>query len=322
MILPVCQPSVISFLHHANSLSVSETDPRSRHHLINSFLQLYVGMGGEGNIDFYSCDGMYPRYPFIDGAWVATPTLRALGADLVTQTCAILDRGAYLDALLDEFHISAHRAYQQAHFPHQNLIYGYDKDAEHFLAMGYGRQFRYGALSIPFDEFRLALADHLGMSIISRNDLPEYNNSEAFSPVKICTYLDDFVHARNSFLSFRPPAGLFGVATYVHAVSLVEQRNGAMLDIRPWSIFCEHKEKLLALHDYLTEEKGVPLPAQVTQQLRQLRDEFLELRNYLIEAVIANTTVKIGALQRNLAMITSNETTLIRALISATNTCQ
>jgi hypothetical protein len=265
---------------------------------------------------------MYPRYPFIDRAWVATPTLRVLGADLVTQTCAILDRGAYLDALLDEFHIRAHHAYQQAHFPHQNLIYGYDEDAEHFLAMGYGRQFRYEQLHIPFHEFRLALADHLGMAIISRNDLPEYNNSEIFSPAKICAYLDDFVLARNSFLSFRPPAGIFGVATYAHAVSLVEKRNGATLDIRPWSIFCEHKEKLLALHDYLMVERGAAFSAQTTQQLRQLRDDFMDLRNYLIEAIIADTTVKITALERNLAMITSSETTLIRALISATNAFQ
>lgn len=317
MILPVCKPSIVSYLHHANSLCIVETDPRARDLLVNNFLQLYCGAGHEGNIDFYSGDGMYPRYPLIHRAWLSARTLAAMGDDVVRQACGMLDSGCYLDALLDEYHLSAHLAYRRCHFPHQNLIYGYSQQRREFLAMGFDRQACYSQLAIPFDEFRAALASDLGLSVVSRTDLLEYNNSSTFAPLLIQTALRDFLASSNSFLSFRPPQGIFGVATYAVAASLVERNNGAAIDIRPWCVFYEHKEKLLALHDYLVRQRQCAIPAGVGAELTQLRDDFLALRNYLLDAAVSGAHVKPASLRSNLASITASESYAINALIDA-----
>ncbi len=319
VVLPVCRPSIASFLHHANSLCIVETLPRARHYLVNYFLQLYVGAGHEGNIDFYSCDGMYPRYPFIHRGWLPTLTLKAMSNSLADLACGMLDSGCYLDALLDEYYLSAHWAYRRQHYLHQNLIYGYSREQGKFLAMGFDRVGRYEKFTISFDEFAEGIAGDAGLSVVGRTELVEYNNSEPFSPLLITTYLRDFLDSRNSFKSFRPPSGIFGLATYDKAIDDLEtgMRMGAAIDIRPWSVFHEHKEKLLALHDYLVEEKKLVLPEQAREDLAALRDDFLWLRNHLMESAVERKQVNIPVLKRNLAEIKGMEAEAISSLIAA-----
>lgn len=321
-VLPVCKPSITSFLHHANSLCIVETLPRTRHYLVNYFLQLYAGAGHEGNIDFYCADGMYPRYPFTHRGWLSTATLNAMSNNVVDLVCGILDSGCYLDALLDEYYLSAHWAYRRQHYLHQNLIYGYSQEEKMYFAMGFDRVGRYEKFNIAFDEFNAGIAGDAGLSVVGLTDLVEYNNSERFSSILVKTYLRDFLESRNSFITYRPPSGIFGFATYDKALTDLEHSTRASIDIRPWSVFYEHKEKLLALHDYLVEEKNLVLPGLVRQDLMSLRDDFLSLRNHLMEAGVEGRGVKIPVLRRNLAEIRTIETRAISGLISAVESAE
>lgn len=323
MILPICRPSIVSYLHHADYLSIVETDSRSQHYLINNFLQLYsrenntAAAGRELVVDFYSYEGAYARYPFIHIAWLNGATLRALGGNAAEQARAAIDSGCYIEALLDEYYVKGKRAYRQAHVPHQSLIYGYAAAQREFLAQGFCEDGSFGEFTIAFDDFSAASRADLGMSVISRTDALEYNNSQAFAPALITAYLTDFIEARSSFVSFQLDGSAYGCATYDVAVQKVVVDNGDAIDIRPWCIFHEHKLKLLGLHDYLCKERRATIDPRVRQGLAQLANDFLGIRNYLLESRLSGRAVKVDALKNNIARCTETEAGLIEDLIDA-----
>jgi hypothetical protein len=315
--LPVCKPSITTYLHHANSLCITETLPHARHFLINYFLQLYTCTGLEKKVDFFASDGMHPRYPFIHRAWLSTLTLKMIGGDIIEQICRMIDSGCYVDALLDEYYISEKLSFNQSHFPHQNLIYGYSLSNRCFLAQGFNKQARYGAFVIPFEEVRAGLRHDLGLCVVSRTDLLDHNNSSPFDANVIATYLGDFLESKNSFLSYRPKNEAFGVATYEYAVKLIEENNGERIDIRPWCVFSEHKDKLQNLYNYFAIDNSIVFQKDVVDELLALRNNFLDLRNYVLESALTGRIINIKTLRRNINVIAEKEVYVIRSLIDA-----
>lgn len=323
MKLPVTKPSIISYLHHAYKLAILETNDKTRDYLINNFLQVYapgfddhaVGMA----IDFYCYDGLYPRYPFLSWAWMTGRLLENIGGNVSQMMCASLDSQYYVEANLDEFYLPTKLAYRQYHFTHQNLIFGYCKERRIFYALGFDNALRFSEYTMTFDEFEAAMQCNIGVGLIGWSDSAKYSNGQEYSPVLIKTYLNDFVESRCSFVSYRPASAIFGAATYELATSMVEQQNGRALNVLPWCIFYEHKTKLCDLADYLVRERKAAIPDSIRHELNMLKNDFLELRNYLLEAKFNDTQVKIASLRRNLGRITDAEPDVIRTLAELAN---
>jgi hypothetical protein len=323
VLLPVVRPGVVSYLHHANYLAVAETDPRARSCLLNHFLQLYSrenhapAIGRELLVDFYSCDGMYPRYPYLANAYLSAARLACLGGDPLAQVCALLDSGAYVMPTLDESRMSAKAAYGKDRYPHPNLIHGHDRDRARLYAIGFNRDLDFARFEIGFDEFRAAFGADAGLSVLTLEGSPDYTNSQPFSPEFVRACLEDFVHGRCRFAQFRPPGSAFGRACYDVAIAKVEQDNAARIDIRPWCVFHEHKQRLQLLCRHLRHERGCDLAPAIDAGLAQLEADFYELRNYLLQALLDDREVRIAALRRNVDTITDAEAALVGALIDA-----
>ena len=313
----------MSYLHHADPLSIVELDGAAKHYLANCFLQLYSrvnhapGLAPETIVDFYSCEGMYPGYPLISRSWLSAKTLKLFGMDVVAHLCKLLDAEIYIEALLDEYFISQKRTFQKMHFPHQNLIYGYSRSDQVFYVQSFDKNWSFSRFSLPFSEFIQAFDDSLGVLLISRGGSEDHNNWKPFSVELVKQFLQDFIEARCSFLSFKPAGSAFGVATYAAAVDMVAEKNGAQIDIRPWCVFHEHKTKLLSLCEYLATERGVAVGEAVLLDIKQLIGDFLAVRNYLLEANLTGSEVKISALKNNMRRITEVEPGVIAALIEA-----
>lgn len=324
MKLPICtSPSIISYLHHAYPLAIVEAGDQARRYLVNSFLQLHSrendapGVGKEILVDFYSHDGMYPRFPLLNWAWLSTAVLRKMGSALAEQACGALDSGCYLEATLDEFYLPSRPSYQRRHLPHQNLIFGYAREEQLFHVIGFGRDASFTEYTISFADYALAMRDDLGVAFISCGNGPEYSNSQMYSPGLVRQYLGDFLESRSSFLSYQPAGSTFGVATYDIAAAQVEQRNGRDIDIRPWCVFHEHKQKLSALAAFLEREREAVFAPDTQRELQLLERDFQRLRNYLIEAHMNDTQVKVASLRENLKRITVAEAEVISALMRA-----
>jgi hypothetical protein len=318
-VLPICRPSVLTYLYHANYLSIVELHPEAKHFLVNHFVQLHTRANntpGMVMFDFYSYEGKRPRYPFLTKATISAHTWNSLGGDVIDKACSILDSGCYLEPALDEYYVSNKLAYQSFHLPHENLIYGYSKDDQVFMVQGYTKNFDFTRFTLPFEEFRKAFTEEIWMSVLDPKDSVDLN-ARPFSPDLIKTYLVDYLEERTSFPSYRPSGSLFGKAVYPLAIERLLRYNGRSIDVRPWCIFAEHKAKLLGLHDYLVSERKVTVDHRVGDGLRQLARDFVEVKNYIVEASFLGKEVQARSIRNNLGTALEPENELIMRLIDA-----
>lgn len=318
--LPLCKPSVISYLHHANPLAIIETRREARDYLVNDFLQL-VGRPRHQNgvapgliVDFYSHDGMYPRYPLLSQSWLSADTLRCLGPDLIGQIIALLDQGQYVEALLDEFYVPNRIAWQKMHYLHQNLIYGYDRDTAVFYTQGFDAQWAFVTMRLGFDEVRQSFVQGSGLALFGWHGSTDFGRHIRFSPALIRTSLADYLARRTSFLSYQPDNVRYGQDCYAVALDLISQQQGEQIDIRPWCVFHEHKQKLVQLARYLQEQQ-LPVESGLLAGLGTLADDFLTLRNYILEAKLAAESIDYPALGQEVEYLMAHERTLLERLL-------
>ncbi len=320
--LPLCKPSVISYLHHANPLAIIETRREARDYLVNDFIQLVGrpqhqnGVAPGLNVDFYSHDGMYPRYPLLSQSWLSGTTLRCLGPDLIGQIIALLEQGHYVEALLDEFYVPNRIAYQRMHYLHQNLIYGYDRDAAVFYTQGFDAQWAFVTMRLGFDEVKNSFVEGSGLALFRWHGHTDFGRHLRYSPARIRTSLSDYLARRTSFLSYQPDNVRYGQDCYAVAQDLLRQQHGEQIDIRPWCVFHEHKQKLLQLARYL-QERELPVETALLADLGTLADDFLTLRNYILEAKLAGDSVDCGALDQEIEYLIRHEQALLERLLKA-----
>jgi hypothetical protein len=323
MPLPICKPSIISYLHHANPLAILETDQRPRHFLINQFLQLHArphhapGLKPGVIVDFYSYDGMYPRLPFLSHSWLSAPMLQCLGGNLIEQVCALLDAGNYVEILVDEFYVPDRIAYRNFHFPHQNLLYGYDKAARQFYTQAFDAKWVFKKLTLSFEDLLEGFGPGCGLAIINWSDAHEYSNSQVFSTTIVRTYLQDFIAARTSFVSYRPVDAHYGTDCYRVALAMLDGVRGDQIDIRAWCVFYEHKQKLVNLYQYLLEQQKIHFNDVLFGDLKWLANDFMTIRNHILEAKLSDDTVDITLLWDNLDALSRQENGLIADVLSA-----
>lgn len=317
--LPICKPSVTCYLHHGLKLAILETDENARRHLTNNFLQLFSRVdqawGGATLIDFFGYDGLYMRPPMLDWARLSAPLLKKMGGKIADQMCAALDMGHYLEVSLDEFYLSCKPAYQRFHYLHPSLIYGYSQEERYFYAIGFDHTGSFREFTISYDEFTAGMTEDAGVAFLSWLSNPVLTNSQTYSPDLVKAYLNDFLESRNSFITHRPANAHFGFATYEVAIDCVENHNASNIDLRPWCVFHDHKKKLQALSEFLARERGALFDVEFENEVKLLGQDFLALRNYMIEAKATNTPVKISSLRSNLERLAVGEKIVIQGLI-------
>jgi hypothetical protein len=350
--LPITKPAITSYLHCAHDLSIAQTDPRSKEYLAVAFLQLYTKSDSTGTsllIDFYDHRHGYPLCPFLEGKRLTGQEIRRLGASATEIACNLIDRQRYVRVDLNEFHIRDSVSYQKrgadlswlpAKFRplHFNLIYRYCATERKFFTHGFNAQMHYTDRCIDFDEFERAYyGDKVGMHTI-RLLPPGPNDGSLYSADAVIGYLTDFMEAssnflttersafqeylkrkvghRCNFLGFQPLGSTFGMATYDVAAGMVEKNNGKAIDIRPWCIFLDHKRSLLRLFDYLSGEKHMVFESGTRKNLKLLENDFLGLRNYMLESRLSDRKVKMTSLINNIERLKEADREAISALVS------
>lgn len=319
--LPIATPSVYTYLHHANPLSISELSPKSIDCLRNYFIQLYsIPTAPDFTLDFYHHDGMYPRYPFVDSSWISAKMLAAMGGDTVNQFKVMLDSNCYVEAYLNEIHLSASHNYRRRDWVHNNMIYGYSDEAECFYAQGFTRHQTFGLYEIPYSELAPALPITSGVSLKSTTPHAKYNNTLDFQRHIAQAYLEDYLASTNRFLTFKPQTACYGQATYEIIINKIEESEDGRVDIRPWHLYLEHKRKLKGLAKYIAECDEQRLDPQMEIDLQHLEDDTLNVRNYIMDCITRGRSINIDALKRNVNFIIKNECQVLQQLLHSIQT--
>jgi hypothetical protein len=356
MNLKIAKPSITSYLHYAHSLSIIETDERAREHLALSFLQLHTKPESSRKgllLDFCEYGQIHPQCPFLLNELVVGDEIAAYGKTAVEKACRLLDEGFYVEVDLNEFHVKESLTYQvkgenlaiQPRWRrpmHFNLIYAYDRRERKFLTHGFNTELHFTEREISFSEFELAYyGDDVGMRRLRL--LPEQGcDVRLYNPNKIVRYLTDFIESRCSHPQLRKPTrwqgianalrphasvsgfqllgSSYGMAAYDVARQMVRRKNGKQIDIRPWCVIHDHKRSILRLCEYLVRDHGMQLDPALLEEFKLIENDFLGLRNYLLESKLTDRKVNPSSLKNNLRRLKNAERIAIGELIGIIKT--
>lgn len=151
-------------------LSVILATPATKMWYYENFINIY--MESQGNPCFVNFSfGMMARYTSVFEYTVST--------EKDTENQSIIDRvkfelkenGNYAYLYVDEYYISCKEAYNQEHFHHQALIYGYDDEESCFFAIAFDKTGHFAKLKYPYTETERGYAAAFKCDNKSKNDM-------------------------------------------------------------------------------------------------------------------------------------------------------
>lgn len=121
-----------------------------------------------------------------------------------TNVCEIiisqlLNENKYCYIVLDEYYISAKKAYSDYHFVHQSLIYGYDFDTKEFLAIAFNKNEQLDVLRYKYEEVKRAFCENTEHPSIIFFRLREIKEEYNFSPARFIEQLENYINSEFSY---------------------------------------------------------------------------------------------------------------------------
>jgi hypothetical protein len=301
--LPIGQPPIIGYLHHAFPLAILSQSAQYLPWFYSQYIQVYCPANLASGPDperkrkfnFY-------RPPGYDSAPFAGLSLVRLNRGVVLEHGQVLDlihraifSGQYVQVCVDEFEIPGKRAFQTTHLLHELFIYGYDEDKQCVETLGFQENGDFGSLVVRYEHLQRAFYavemdngyDPDGVRLFGLMGQVSFH----FDIQVVLEELEDYVFSRNTSERFRllakPIDEVFGLATYSCLIEACAQlfQYPLWYDIRPLHILWEHKVCMLARIRYLEREGYLNLDdgfgdlyAQIERDARTLRMMMLKLR--------------------------------------------
>jgi hypothetical protein len=259
-VLPVGQPGVITYLHHAYPLSIAAgAGLYHSNWLFNNYVQLrcareLVGAAAITEFDFYLLPTHFSRFgDFLRMPQLFASLLWTRREEIIPAVIRGIDQGWYLQIPLDEFYIPCRAAFGKRHYIHELLVFGYDAEARTLKILGFDDRMEFGEQQIAFRELEdaIALADTSSHYDPGGVRLYRHVASERYpaDPSMATEFLTDYCEERDSSQRFRAmlPARdgyVYGFGVYAPLAAFygtLRERPEAM-DIRPLQLLWEHKK--------------------------------------------------------------------------------
>lgn len=243
VVLPLeIQPPVQSYQHHAFWLSmILGNDPDMRPWLTMHYTNLMWDAQEQMLNPYIYSDWRFETEQLLPTKFlVNVPPKMVQGYrsfDLVALLCDMLDHGFYQMGTFDEFYVPAKSGYQKRHFVHNNLIYGYDGDAQQFLSIGYTKNRIYEPFTVSYTDY-VESVYHLHQRFIGALFCFYQPNAACrFDPDRYRCVLHDYVMSANKG-SAENGYGLGCLEKTAADLSEADER--AALDLRPLRVILEH----------------------------------------------------------------------------------
>lgn len=327
-VLPLGEPPIIGYQHHAFPLSISSLHPLFKEWFYSNYIQLVsFDNAGSNTLDynFYEFQRLNAKSPFLGDMYIHKSMLSRY-ADLLQFTMDALDDGQYIITFVNEFYVPNRRFYKKNDFIHDILIYGYDSERQVLHTAGFNENFSYGRSEIGFKDFLPAFtrfADSKDRMIKWADGMHLYqlkpDNRFSFDPALVAELLEDYLDSRNTSNRFRmyqsPVNHTFGLATYDHAVRYLETLDGEPVDMRIFHIMYEHKKVMAARFRYMAEEKGFALGVKAAKEYSALEEMALTNRNLSLKMLLKNDRKLLGGLKGNLRELQEEERKVLARLV-------
>ncbi len=194
----------------------------------------------------------------------------------------------YLVVWVDEYYIPNRNAYQKKHFPHCNMIYGYDDDTSTIYMMGYGKV--YQSAEISYDDLTENFS-HMTTkedgALIALRRIP-YNF--VFSVDCIKKQIKAFLNGTSSFDDGNriqnEPDIVFGKEAFTRMPEAEFARRKICRDVKVSQVLYEHSKLMSERIDFLRYRSH--LPETKADVLKQKAENILHSSEKMRNLVIKN----------------------------------
>ena len=255
LILPINTiPPIKIYNHHAFGTGIVTTIPEGMNWIYNNYILIsYYPDEGPLTFDYYM-DYIYCQ-PVFDRESISDELLAVMKWDAVKLFVEAIKQNKYVITCVDEFYIPQREAYENFHFIHNIIIYGFDTDEKRFYTAGYDEHGKYTAQTITYKELQRSKPRKITF-LRFRSDLdyeiePEYIKQQFFQyngTVKL-----------NPVGSYPREGRLVGVDAVNGLMDYIKLSIDAhtAIDIRPVQLLYEHRtimkqriEKLIAMGSF------------------------------------------------------------------------
>ncbi|MGF7050462.1 hypothetical protein J2T13_005000 [Paenibacillus sp. DS2015] len=316
--LPITISPIICYLHQAHQLCIVLTDEKKKTWFYNNYAQIYSrDKEIDLKFDFLSYDGKYARFPCINQNWLTRDFFFRTKLNLIQFIIDCIDQGVYCEIVVDEYYIPSKVNYLKKTYPHQNLIYGYDKDLQQFKIVGFNQANKFTEMEINFESLEKGFVHSpwAGVGFFDPTTDIEYTNSDLEVNLPLLKkYLLDYVNSTNSFVHYRPIDAVFGMDTYqLYKKEFLETGNS---DIRPLHTFWEHKKHMVSRINYFKETGILTVQDDLQQRFVSLEKNFFVLRMLIMKYDIKNDRTILSKISSRLDVLIEEERDLLGRFIS------
>lgn len=329
-ILPVADPPIKSYLHHAYGLSILAT----RSDYLPWFHSNYIQWHFDKNFmnDRYSDYFNFFYYPYVE---VNMPHMEKLKLDRTIMSenelnvdffIRLIDEGYYVCTYVDEYYVPNRVAYQNYHLKHEILVYGYDRTEQVFHVLGFDRERAFRPTTVSIDDFMEAFEYGYGGDddffwrkyIIPARlfDHAEY----AFNLKLVTNLLEDYLESRESNIRIamyiQPPRdSVFGLKCYEYLDRLLEliEKGEFFIDYRVPSLLWEHKHCMNMRLQYM-HSIGL-IDKDICDRYAQVEADALTARNTMLRAFVTNQLSIIPRVRKLVKSVHEKETAVLVPLL-------
>jgi hypothetical protein len=250
-ILPMSDPSVIGYLHHAYTLSITGNIKGFEDWFYSNYIQLYDDYL-TGGLNFYEHDFTRIPQPLLSSHSMCIDAFARGKYDVVEFAIHCLELGYYFYTFVDERFIPGKPAYKaKQRFPHEMLIFGYDSDSKQFEGVGFSSNFQYEKCKISFENLTNGF-NNLEVTERFMNNIhllqPKHDVEYPFNLKLVRELLEDYCNSNNTSERFsmirQPFHSAFGLAIYDFLIEYFELviKRKVQLKVNSLHILWEHKK--------------------------------------------------------------------------------
>jgi len=330
VLLPLMQPPVIGFVHHAYPLSILLNNPASIPWLHSNYIQLCYDPEHDASalaFNFYHYNYPYSgQYvsPYLYNIWFSKRMI-VDHSSLESFVKDSIDRKFHVYVYLDEFYVPNRFSHKHGiHLAHDIMISGYDDRTREYAISGYDENGTFRLSKVSFEQAELGFrpSEHLYKDFHDNVQLFSENESDwQFRIEPVIELLKDYVLSRDTSLRCgirrHGRKDVFGIRVYALIERYAEdiQAGRRPLDIRPFHLLWEHKRLMQDRIRYLADNGWLRHDAHLIEAYGRVERLAFEIRGHAIKASTSGDNRFLETVSSDLRLTAELETEALSLLI-------
>lgn len=324
-ILPLSEPPVLGYLHHAYTLSVTGKCPAFEDWFYSNYIQLYDDYL-TGGLNFFEYDFTRVPQPLLSSHSMSIDAFRKNNYDVVDYAIHCLDCDYYFYTFVDESFIPGKSAYKgKQRFPHEMLLFGYDLDKQEFNGIGFSNNFQYEKFKLSFEDLsngfnNLKVTERFMNNIHLIQPKPEVEYS--FNLKLVRELLEDYYFSRNTserYSMIRTPFNsAFGMDCYDFLIEYFElvMKGKAQLKVNSLHLLWEHKKVMVNRVLYMQQKHNLLKDFDIAP-LKKVERLAYKTRDELIVFSLTNNTKCFQNIIKYLNEMKEKEQVVLKVLLDS-----